>query len=66
MKAAIIVNLSKEKAVSRLFDIETDPGQLQEIQNEEIVKDMKNLIRDYMIRTDAPKELYHRYGIVPV
>lgn len=50
---------------SRLFDIEKDPGQLEEIQDEAVVRRMKGLIREYMIRTDAPRELYHRYGIDP-
>ena len=50
---------------SRLFDLENDPGQLHEIEDEAIVKKMKSLIREYMIETDAPKELYHRYGIDP-
>lgn len=57
---------SAEAAPSRLFDIEKDPGQLQELQDEAVVKHMKSLIRDYMLRTDAPGELYHRYGIDPV
>lgn len=48
---------------SRLFDLENDPGQLHEIQNEEAVKKMKRLIAEYMKETDAPEELYHRYGI---
>lgn len=50
-------------APSRLFDIEKDPGQLEEIQNEEAVRKMKKLIAAYMAETDAPVELYHRYGI---
>lgn len=53
----------KEPLVSRLYDIEKDPGQLQAIEDAEAVKKMKALIREYMIATDAPKELYHRYGI---
>lgn len=51
---------------SRLFNLEKDPGQLHEIENPEVVKHMKELIRQYMVETDAPKELYHRYGIAPV
>ena len=55
-----------EVVPSRLFDIEKDPGQLEEIQDAEVVKKMKALIAQYMADTDAPKELYHRYGITPV
>ena len=53
----------KEPLVSRLYDIEKDPGQLQEIEDAEVIQKMKARIREYMIATDAPKELYHRYGI---
>ena len=35
----------------------------QEGEDAEAVKKMKARIREYMIATDAPKELYHRYGI---
>lgn len=51
---------------SWLFDIENDPGQLEELQNEEAVRRMKALIAEYMAETDAPVELYHRYGIQPL
>lgn len=54
---------SSEAVPSRLFNLKEDPGQLREFQNESVVKQMKQLIRDYMKRTDAPRELYHRYGI---
>lgn len=57
---------SKEEAPSRLFDIEKDPGQLKEIHDPEAVCRMKALIAGYMAKTDAPKELYHRYGIRPL
>ncbi len=50
---------------SRLFNIEKDPAQLHELQDDAVVQRMKSLIRDYMIRTDAPRELYYRYGIDP-
>ena len=55
-----------EKAVSRLFDLEKDPGQLEEVQNEDAVRRMKKLIAQYMAETDAPAELYRRYGIEPL
>lgn len=48
---------------SRLFDIEKDPCQLEEIEDPAVVKRMKGLIARYMKETDAPAELYHRYGI---
>ena len=48
---------------SRLYNLKEDPGQLHEIEDAEAVAKMKGLIRQYMHETDAPKELYHRYGI---
>lgn len=38
-------------------------ARVQEGEDAEAVKKMKARIREYMIATDAPKELYHRYGI---
>lgn len=54
---------SNEPMSSRLFDIENDPGQLHELDDPAVVRRMKELIREYMHQTDAPRELYHRYGI---
>lgn len=51
---------------SRLFDIENDPGQLEEVRDDAVVQRMKGLIAQYMKQTDAPAELYHRYGIEPI
>ena len=48
---------------SRLYNIKEDPEQLHEIKDEAVVKKMKALISEYMHETDAPKELYHRFGI---
>jgi hypothetical protein len=48
---------------SVLYDLKNDPGQLHPIDDPEAVKKTKALIREYMHDTDAPKELYHRYGI---
>ena len=48
---------------SRLYNLKEDPGQLHEIEDAEAVAKMKGLIRQYMHETDAPRELYHRYGI---
>lgn len=48
---------------SRFFDIENDPGQLTELDDPAVVKKMKALIAEYMKETDAPEELYYRYGI---
>lgn len=52
-----------EPRPSRLYHIKEDPNQLKEIEDEAVVKKMKAMIREYMHETDAPKELYHRYGI---
>lgn len=60
------VGNATSKTPRRLFNLEKDPGQLHEIEKPEVVKHMKELIRQYMVETDAPKELYHRYGIAPV
>ncbi|MBQ1533089.1 MAG: sulfatase-like hydrolase/transferase, partial [Solobacterium sp.] len=54
---------AKQPRPSRLYDLENDPGQLHEIDDPEAVKHMKQLISEYMKETDAPKELYYRYGI---
>ena len=48
---------------SKLYDLENDPDQLNPIEDEAAVKKMKKLISEYMKETDAPKELYYRYGI---
>lgn len=58
-----MVGGSDKASPSRLFNIKTDPHQLSEIKNEDIVLHMKQLIKQYMQKTDAPRELYHRYGI---
>lgn len=60
-----MVGGSDQARPSRLYDIEADPGQLHEIKNPEVEKKMKALIREYMVETEAPSELYHRYGIDP-
>lgn len=60
-----MVGGSDQARPSRLYDIEADPGQLHEIENPEVEKKMKALIREYMVGTEAPSELYHRYGIDP-
>lgn len=60
------VGAGRQAASSRLFDIEKDPRQLVELDNPTVVSHMKALIASYMKETDAPQELYHRYGIVPL
>lgn len=60
-----MVGGSDQARLSRLYDIEADPGQLHELENPEVEKKMKALIREYMVETEAPAELYHRYGIDP-
>lgn len=60
------VGASEQASPSRLFDIEKDPGQLEELDDPAVIHRMKALISRYMKETDAPAELYHRYGITPL
>ena len=58
-----MVGGAKESRSSKLYNLVKDPGQLNEIKDEVVVKKMKQLIAEYMKEIDAPKELYYRYGI---
>ena len=58
-----MVGGAKESRSSKLYNLVKDPGQLNEIEDEVVVKKMKQLIAEYMKEIDAPKELYYRYGI---
>lgn len=62
------VGNSTAAAPSRLFNLKEDPDQKNELdpaQYPQVVKHMKELIRDFMKENDAPAELYTRYGIDP-
>lgn len=48
---------------SKLFDLEKDPQQTNELQEESICQRMLAYIADSMKRNDAPGELYQRLGI---
>lgn len=49
---------------SKLFDIDSDPDQLSEIENEDVELAMIEAIRQKMIINEAPDEQYVRLGIV--
>jgi arylsulfatase A-like enzyme len=52
---------------TRLYDLETDPGQDHPLQNREIEADMANMMWDLMTSTDAPAEAFSRLDLaVPV
>ena len=44
-----------------LFDIKNDPGQLNPINDDKIIEEMKNLIIKKIHENDAPKEIYDKY-----
>ena len=46
-----------------LFDLETDPGQKQNIIDYELRARLAKKMKEAMKRTDAPKEAYARYGL---
>ena len=46
---------------SALYDIITDPGQLNKINDKDIISKMNNLIFDKMNENDAPKEVISRF-----
>lgn len=48
---------------SKLFDIEKDPGQLEEIEDLEVEVRLTNAIANMMTVNDAPDEQYERMGI---
>lgn len=48
---------------NKLFDLTTDPEQLNPIDNLEIQRDMIEKMKKLMIANDAPDEAYVRYGI---
>ena len=48
---------------SALYDLEADPGQERKLDDERIVRRMRNAIRQDMDVNDAPGELYERLGL---
>ena len=46
---------------SALYDIKNDPGQINKIEDKDIIKKMNNLIFDKMTENDAPKEVISRF-----
>ena len=46
---------------SALYDIKNDPGQINKIEDRDIIKKMNNLIFDKMTENDAPKEVISRF-----
>lgn len=54
-----------EDAVTRLYDLDTDPTQRQPIDNLETEKRLINEMKKLMQRNEAPPEAYLRLGFVP-
>lgn len=48
---------------TQLFDLQTDPNQLNPIEDEQIEKYMIELMKKLMIESDSPKEQFERLGI---
>lgn len=48
---------------TQLFDLQTDPNQLNPIEDEQIEKYMIELMKKLMIENDSPKEQFERLGI---
>lgn len=48
---------------SLLFDLKEDPDQSHSIEDDAICDRMKGYIREYMIKNDAPQELFERLGL---
>ena len=46
---------------SALYNIKNDPGQINKIEDRDIIKKMNNLIFDKMTENDAPKEVISRF-----
>ena len=46
---------------SALYDMINDPGQLNKLDDENIISKMNDLIYDKMIENDAPKEVVNRF-----
>lgn len=46
-----------------LFDLEIDPEEKFQIHDESIVKNIKQKMKDLMLETEAPKELYYRFKL---
>ena len=46
---------------SALYDMINDPGQLNKLDDENIISNMNDLIYDKMIENDAPKEVVNRF-----
>ena len=49
---------------TRLFDLETDPQQLNPIDNPKAEERMLGKLVELMMLNDAPKELYERFDLV--
>ena len=50
---------------SQLFDLTEDPNQINPLDEPEIIRDLQEKIIRNMIRLDAPKESYARFGFEP-
>jgi len=48
---------------SQLFDLKSDPEQLQPIDDPHKIKRMCELITHNMVELDAPKEAFKRFGL---
>ena len=46
-----------------LYDLEIDPEEKFQIHDESIVKNIKQKMKDLMLETEAPKELYYRFKL---
>ena len=48
---------------TQLFNIETDPGQMQNLAGEAIESKYEDLLRQTMVKMDAPPSQYERLGL---
>ena len=46
-----------------LFDLSEDPGQNRPLDLPEIEEKMRQSLKDWMVKMDAPEELYEFYGL---
>ena len=51
-----------EDKKNALYDLFNDPGQLNPIEQPEIIKQMKSIMLDKMQKNDAPTEILERFN----
>ncbi len=61
--ASQVSNIKPALDNSKLFDVENDPEELQEINDVKVVISLTNKMLELMRRNDAPKEQYQRMGL---